>query len=57
MFLLGIGSTVLGVVLTIIWNVVSAAYFRGRTLPDDVSVGDREDVVATESVEREKPVD
>src|SRR5664279_1772106 len=32
-FVLGIGSLVLGAVLMFIWNAISPAFFRGETLP------------------------
>ncbi|MEO7058339.1 MAG: APC family permease [Lapillicoccus sp.] len=32
-FVLGVGSLVLGVVLMLAWNAVAPAYFRGETLP------------------------
>ncbi|MEP7088685.1 MAG: APC family permease [Nocardioidaceae bacterium] len=32
-FLLGVGSLVLGVVLMFVWQAISPAYFRGETLP------------------------
>jgi amino acid transporter len=45
-FVLGIGSMALGVVLMIIYNIVAPAYFRGKTL--------RSDEVVTESGEVQK---
>jgi amino acid transporter len=47
-FLLGIGSIVLGIVLMIIWNVTHPAYFRGGTMRYGVAVGERGEVIATE---------
>ena len=32
-FVLGIGTLVLGVVLMVIWNMIAPAYFNGETLP------------------------
>lgn len=32
-FVIGIGSLLIGVVLMVIWNVIAPAYFRGETLP------------------------
>ena len=32
-FLLGVGSLVVGLVLMVVWNVVRPDYFRGETLP------------------------
>jgi hypothetical protein len=32
-FIIGIGSLLLGVVLMVIWNAVAPAFFRGETLP------------------------
>jgi hypothetical protein len=32
-FVLGIGALLLGVVLMVIWNAISPAYFNGETLP------------------------
>ena len=37
-FVLGIGSILLGIVLMIIWNIVAPAYFTGRTMESDVVV-------------------
>ena len=37
-FVLGIGSILLGIVLMIIWNIVAPAYFTGRTMRSDVVV-------------------
>jgi amino acid transporter len=39
-FVLGVGSVVIGIVLMIVWNVVAPAYFRGRTLRTDAAVGE-----------------
>jgi amino acid transporter len=49
-FVLGIGSLVLGGVLMVIWNAVSPAYFRGETLPKgshDLVLAAEGDSVAT----------
>jgi amino acid transporter len=40
-FLLGIGSILLGVALMVIWQVVRPEYFGGTTMPEGVSVGER----------------
>ncbi|MGE5829572.1 MAG: APC family permease [Micromonosporaceae bacterium] len=39
-FVLGVGSVAIGVVLMIIWNLVAPAYFRGGTLRADAVVGE-----------------
>jgi amino acid transporter len=39
-FVLGVGSVVIGIVLMIIWNIVAPAFFRGRTLRADAVVGE-----------------
>ena len=38
MFLLGIGSILLGVLLMIVWNVVAPEYFRGGTMREGTVV-------------------
>jgi amino acid transporter len=47
-FVLGIGSIVLGVVLMIIYSLVAPAYFRGITMPEGIAVGERGEVITTE---------
>jgi amino acid transporter len=47
-FVLGIGSIVLGVVLMIIYNAVQPAYFRGGTMPSGISVGERGETISTD---------
>jgi amino acid transporter len=47
-FVLGIGSIFVGVVLMIIWNVMHPAYFEGATMREGVSIGERGEVVGAE---------
>jgi amino acid transporter len=47
-FVLGIGSILLGVVLMIIYNAIQPAYFRGGTMPSGISVGERGEVINAE---------
>jgi amino acid transporter len=47
-FVLGIGSILLGVVLMIVWNAVSPSYFQGSTMRDGVAVGEHGEIVAAE---------
>jgi amino acid transporter len=49
-FLLGIGSIVLGIVLMIVWNLVAPAYFRGGTMRAGTVVTDEGAVVPAEEV-------
>ncbi len=44
-FVLGIGSILLGVILMIIYNLVAPAYFRGGTMPSGISVGEQGEVI------------
>jgi hypothetical protein len=46
-FVLGVGSVLIGVVLMIVWNLIGPAFFRGRTLRDDVVVSDTGEVTTT----------
>lgn len=39
-FVLGVGSVALGIVLMILWNIIAPAYFRGRTLRSDTVVSE-----------------
>jgi amino acid transporter len=50
-FLLGIGSILLGVVFMIIWNIKAPAYFRGETMKGNTAVGEQGQVIATESID------
>jgi hypothetical protein len=47
-FVLGIGSILFGVVLMIVWNLVSPSYFQGSTMRDGVAIGERGELIATE---------
>jgi amino acid transporter len=47
-FVLGIGSIVLGVILMIIYNLVAPTYFRGTTMPEGIAVGERGEVIAAD---------
>ncbi|OLB75256.1 MAG: hypothetical protein AUI14_21405 [Actinobacteria bacterium 13_2_20CM_2_71_6] len=49
-FLLGIGSILLGVVFMIVWNVVAPAYFRGGTMREGIVVTESGAVVPAEEV-------
>ena len=46
-FVLGIGSILLGVVFMIIWNIMRPAYFSGRTLQTSTAVGERGETIPT----------
>jgi amino acid transporter len=46
-FLLGIGSIVIGVVLMIVWNLVAPAYFRGGTMHQGAIVAENGTVIPT----------
>jgi hypothetical protein len=50
-FVLGIGSILLGVVLMVIWNIRAPAFFRGETMRAKVAIGEQGQVIATESIE------
>ena len=50
-FLLGIGSILAGVLLMLVWNVRSPAYFRGATMPRTVAITEQGAVISTESLE------
>jgi hypothetical protein len=39
-FVLGIGSILIGVVLMIIWNLMAPAYFRGETMRGNTAIGE-----------------
>ncbi|MGC9666807.1 APC family permease [Planosporangium sp. 12N6] len=45
-FVLGIGSILLGVVLMIAWNAARPEYFHGTTMRDGVAVGERGELIA-----------
>jgi amino acid transporter len=47
-FVLGIGSILLGVVLMIVWNVMRPSYFQGSTMRDGVAIGEHGELVETE---------
>jgi hypothetical protein len=47
-FLLGIGSIVLGIVLMIVWNAVRPEYFRGTTMLEGTSIGEHGEVIRTD---------
>jgi amino acid transporter len=47
-FLLGIGSIVLGIVLMIVWNAVRPEYFRGITMREGTSIGEHGEVIRTD---------
>jgi amino acid transporter len=53
-FVLGIGSILIGVVLMVVYNIVAPAYFRGETMRDHVAIGEQGQVIATESIDRPK---
>jgi len=44
-FVLGIFSIVLGVVLMVIWNIMRPDYFRGVTMRDNVSIGEQGETI------------
>ncbi|GAA1816811.1 APC family permease [Planosporangium flavigriseum] len=46
-FVLGIGSILLGIVLMIVWNAVSRAYFQGATMRAGVSIGEHGELITT----------
>jgi amino acid transporter len=50
-FVLGIGSILIGVVLMVIWNIVAPAYFRGETMRNNVAIGEQGQVISTESLD------
>jgi hypothetical protein len=47
-FVLGIGSILLGVVLMIVWNALSPSYFQGSTMREGVAVGEHGEIIAAE---------
>jgi amino acid transporter len=47
-FVLGIGSILIGVVLMIIWNVVQPDYFRGDTMREGVAIGERGETITAD---------
>ena len=44
-FVLGIGSILIGVVLMVIWNVISPGYFKGQTMREGISVGEQGEII------------
>ncbi len=44
-FVLGIGSILIGVVLMGIWNVVAPAYFKGATMQRNTSIGEYGEII------------
>jgi amino acid transporter len=48
-FLLGIGSILVGVLLMIAWEIAAPAYFRGRTMRGSIAIGERGEVISTDS--------
>src|SRR4051812_9910914 len=40
-FVLGIGSILIGVVLMVIWNITAPAFFRGETMRGKVAIGEQ----------------
>jgi hypothetical protein len=50
-FVLGIGSILIGVVLMVIWTIVAPAYLRGETMRNNVAIGEQGQVVSTESLD------
>jgi amino acid transporter len=50
-FVLGIGSILLGVILMVVWNIVAPAYFRGDTMREHVAIGEQGQVIGTESID------
>jgi amino acid transporter len=50
-FVLGIGSILIGVVLMVIWNIMAPAFFRGETMRSRVAIGEQGQVISTESID------
>jgi hypothetical protein len=50
-FVLGIGSILIGVVLMVIWNIMAPAFFRGETMRRKVSIGEQGQAISTESID------
>jgi amino acid transporter len=48
-FVLGIGSILIGVVLMIIWNIVAPPYFRGETMARNIAVGEHGETIVLDS--------